>query len=152
MEEHVVNSIIGHGSRFTGDIEVDGLVRVDGDFQGSIRTSGKVLVGSTGRLDCVVDARTVVVGGVFKGTIYAGEKVVLLPNAVVMASIFSPRLIAEEGVILEGSIMVTGVQDFDAADDPGYEVNLREGRLFRRQHGLRRAAVEKKTVRQESRP
>ena len=108
MEEQFVNSIIGHHSVFRGDIELDGLFRIDGDFTGSIKTSGKVLLGNCGRADCTIDARIVVLGGIFKGTVYATDRVVLLSTAVVIGSIFAPRLIAEEGVILEGSIMVVG--------------------------------------------
>ncbi len=108
MEEQFVNSIIGHHSVFRGDIELDGLFRIDGDFTGSIKTSGKVLLGNSGRADCTIDARIVVLGGIFKGTVYATDRVVLLSTAVVIGSIFSPRLIAEEGVILEGAVMVVG--------------------------------------------
>jgi cytoskeletal protein CcmA (bactofilin family) len=64
-EEQYVNSLIGFGSRFKGDIEIDGLFRIDGDFSGSIKTEGKVLVGTHGRADCTVNARVVVIGGVF---------------------------------------------------------------------------------------
>jgi len=140
MDDHLVNSIIGYNSRMSGEIEVEGLVRVDGDFQGSIKTSGKVLIGSTGRLDCVIDAKTVVVGGVFKGTIYASDRVMLLPNAVVLASIFSPRLIAEEGVILEGAMMISGEEKKSFSDDDTLELGSRENLFFRRQAKSRRAS------------
>jgi cytoskeletal protein CcmA (bactofilin family) len=50
-----------------------------------------------------------VVGGIIRGAIIASEKVVILSSAVVIGSISSPRLIAEEGVILEGTINISGV-------------------------------------------
>jgi cytoskeletal protein CcmA (bactofilin family) len=107
-EEQYVNSLIGFGSRFKGDIEIDGLFRIDGDFSGSIKTEGKVLVGTHGRADCTVNARVVVIGGVFRGTIYAQEKILILSSAVVIGNLYTPRLIAEEGVLLHCSLVITG--------------------------------------------
>jgi cytoskeletal protein CcmA (bactofilin family) len=107
-EEQFVNSLIGFGSRFKGDIEIDGLFRVDGDFSGSIKTEGKVLVGTHGRADCTVNARVVVIGGVFRGTIYAQEKILILSSAVVIGNLYTPRLVAEEGVLMHCSLVITG--------------------------------------------
>jgi cytoskeletal protein CcmA (bactofilin family) len=106
--EAFVNSLIGEGSLFHGDISISGLLRIDGDFSGSVKTSGKVFVGRNGRADCSINASSVVVGGIVRGAISASEKVVVLSSAVVIGSISSPRLIAEEGVILEGTIHITG--------------------------------------------
>jgi cytoskeletal protein CcmA (bactofilin family) len=107
--EAFVNSLIGEGSFFQGDISISGLLRIDGDFSGSVKTSGKVFVGRSGRADCSINASSVVVGGVIRGAITASEKVVILSSAVVIGSISSPQLIAEEGVILEGTIHISGV-------------------------------------------
>ena len=40
-----VNSIVGEGTRFNGELDLNGLLRIDGDFTGTIKTTGKVLVG-----------------------------------------------------------------------------------------------------------
>jgi cytoskeletal protein CcmA (bactofilin family) len=106
--EAFVNSLIGEGSFFRGDITINGLLRIDGDFSGSVKTAGKVFVGRSGRADCSISASSVVVGGIIRGVITASEKVVILSSAVVIGSISSPRLIAEEGVILEGTIHISG--------------------------------------------
>ncbi|MCL1817352.1 MAG: polymer-forming cytoskeletal protein [Spirochaetaceae bacterium] len=116
-----VNSLIGEGSFFRGDITVGGLLRIDGDFSGSVKTAGKVFVGRSGRADCSIRAASVVVGGIVRGAIQASEKVVILSSAVIMGSITSPRLIAEEGVILDGVVNISGAppepESLPAADD-----------------------------------
>ena len=66
-----INSIIGEGTRFSGELVLDGLLRIDGDFSGSIETTGKVLIGKTGRTECNIIAGTVVVGGVIRGNIFS---------------------------------------------------------------------------------
>ena len=52
-------------------------------------------------------AGTVVVGGVVKGEITSTEKVIVLSTGLVLGTITTPRLIVEEGVILDGSCRIT---------------------------------------------
>lgn len=103
----LVNSIIGSGTKFRGDLILRGLLRIDGDFEGNIETDGRVLVGKEGRTRCFLEAETVVVGGVVKGDIKATRKVVLLSTCVMIGSINTPELIIEEGVLLHGHCTVS---------------------------------------------
>ena len=101
-----INSIIGEGTRFSGELVLDGLLRIDGDFSGSIETSGKVLVGKSGRAECNIIAGTVVVGGVIRGNIFSSGKVVILSTGMVIGNIQAPRLVIEEGVLLHGNCQI----------------------------------------------
>ena len=105
-DSYLVNSFIGENTKFHGDILLQGLMRIDGDFAGSVSTEGKVIIGKTGRAECTVKARTVVVGGVVKGNILATEKVVILSSGIVLGNISAPRLIVEEGVLLHGKCKI----------------------------------------------
>ena len=109
-EDSFINSIVGEGTKFTGDIELQGLLRIDGDFSGSITTDGKVLVGRHGRAECDVRAGTVVIGGALKGNVYATEKVIILSTGIIIGNIEAPRLIVEDGVIINGEITVSGIE------------------------------------------
>ncbi|MEX2444349.1 MAG: polymer-forming cytoskeletal protein [Alkalispirochaeta sp.] len=109
-ETALVNSIVGAGTYFKGNISVSGLLRIDGDFSGGVKSSGRVIIGRGGRADCTVDAATVVIGGVFRGTVYASDKVIALDTAIIIGNIYSPRIIAESGVILDGAMHVRGVE------------------------------------------
>jgi cytoskeletal protein CcmA (bactofilin family) len=106
-DDAFVNSIIGEGTRFKGEFDLNGLLRIDGDFTGVIRTKGKVLVGRNGRAECTMHAGTVVVGGVVKGEITSTEKVIVLSTGLVVGNVSTPRLIVEEGVILDGTCRIT---------------------------------------------
>ncbi len=109
-DDAFVNSIVGEGTHFRGHLELAGLLRIDGDFSGSIRTAGRVLIGRNGRADCTIQAGTVVVGGVLRGTIHSTEKVIVLSSALIIGDIYSPRLIVEDGVILDGTFVIRGVE------------------------------------------
>ncbi len=106
-DDAFINSIIGEGTRFKGEFDLNGLLRIDGDFTGVIRTRGKVLVGQNGRAECTLHAGTVVIGGVLRGEIVSTEKVIILSTGLVLGNISTPRLIVEEGVIFNGSCRIT---------------------------------------------
>lgn len=110
LETALVNSIVGAGTFFKGTISVSGLLRIDGDFSGGVKSSGRVIIGRGGRADCTLDAATVVIGGVFRGTVYASDKVIALDTAIIIGNIYSPRIIAESGVILDGAMHVRGTE------------------------------------------
>jgi len=114
-DDAFINSIIGEGTKFKGEFDLNGLLRIDGDFTGTIRTKGKVLIGKNGRAECTVHAGTVVVGGVVRGEIYSTEKVIILSTGLVLGAITTPRLIIEEGVIFNGSCRITTPGSADAA-------------------------------------
>ena len=118
-----INSIIGEGTSFSGDILLSGLIRIDGDFKGSITTTGKVLIGKNGRAECTIKAETVVIGGVVKGDIISADKVVILSTGMLIGNIVSPRLIAEEGVILNG---VCTISKDDLPEESVQRENVRE--------------------------
>ena len=106
-DDAFINSIIGEGTKFKGEFDLNGLLRIDGDFTGVIRTKGKVLVGQNGRAECTLHAGTVVVGGVVRGEIVSTEKVTILSTGLVLGNITTPRLVVEEGVIFNGSCRIT---------------------------------------------
>lgn len=119
QEDSFINSIVGPGTFFRGHVELHGLLRIDGDFSGSVRTEGRVIVGKTGRADCAIEAGTVVIGGLFRGEVLAYEKVVLLSSCVVLGTVAAPRLIVEEGVLFSGRFRVTGSSEtLVAASEP----------------------------------
>ncbi len=105
-EDNIVNSIIGAGSEFKGEFKINGLLRIDGKFQGTIDTHGKVLVGQTGDAVTDIKARLVVVGGCVSGNIYATERVILLSTGDVKGNIITPSLVMEEGVKFEGNCVI----------------------------------------------
>jgi cytoskeletal protein CcmA (bactofilin family) len=108
-ETTLINSIIGQGTRFTGEFNLSGLLRIDGDFSGTIKTKGKVLIGSNGRVECTMHAGTVVIGGIVKGNIFSSEKVIILSTGLMIGNITAPRLIIEEGVQFSGQCRITKV-------------------------------------------
>jgi cytoskeletal protein CcmA (bactofilin family) len=106
QEDHIVNSIIGEGSEFKGEFKINGLLRVDGRFTGTIETDGKVLIGQAGEAVTDITARIVIIGGTVRGNIYATERVILLSTGVVTGNIITPGIVMEEGSTFEGQCVI----------------------------------------------
>lgn len=96
------NSVVGLGNGLKGDFYTDGLLRIDGDFKGSVRGYGTLLIGEKGRVVGDIYAKYIRVGGKVKGNIYATEKVDVLNTGKLYGDLYSPKLFAEEGMIFTG--------------------------------------------------
>jgi cytoskeletal protein CcmA (bactofilin family) len=106
--DSLVNSIIGAGSAVDGDIDVDGLLRIDGDVRGSLRVTGKVVIGAAGRVEASIRAKSAIIGGTVKGDVYVSERLRILAGGVVIGNVFAPCFEAEDGTVVHGDITVTG--------------------------------------------
>jgi cytoskeletal protein CcmA (bactofilin family) len=106
--DSLVNSIIGAGSAVDGDLDVDGLLRIDGDLRGSLRVTGKVVVGSAGRVEANIRAKSAIIGGTVKGDVYVSDRLRILSGGVVIGNVFAPRFEAEDGTVVHGDVAVTG--------------------------------------------
>ena len=111
VSDFSINSLIGDGTTFSGELEATGPFRVDGRFFGKINSYGKVFVGKNGLADGVVVAKTVIVGGTFKGDIFAEENVVVLKTGKIIGNIYSCSVNMEDGVMFDGECKILPKDD-----------------------------------------
>ena len=109
----VINSTIGEGSVFEGKFYISGSLRIDGKFEGEIKTDEELVVGETGKVRTNINAKSVVIAGTVIGNISADEEVKLLETGRVLGDIITPTLTIQRGVIAQGSITITGGQKKD---------------------------------------
>ncbi len=121
--EITVHSIIGEGTKFRGEFDLKGLLRIDGDFSGVIKTQDKILISRNGRAECTIYARVVVIGGLIKGDIFASDRVEILSTGVVIGNIETPRLIVQDDVILHGKCNVVKAKPKEAPDKNEEEIH-----------------------------
>ena len=104
IKEGRLSGFVGHGTTLTGETEFHAMLRVDGHLIGTVSSdSGTLIIGTNGQVDANIMVAAAMVNGTVNGDIYATEKLHLGRTARVMGNIQSPRLIVEEGAILEGS-------------------------------------------------
>ena len=107
------NSVIGQGSIFEGKFYISGSLRIDGKFEGEIKTDDSLYVGETGKIKTDISAKSVVVAGTMIGNIEAEEEVRLERSGKVLGDIESPVLHIAPGVVASGRINITGGQKKD---------------------------------------
>jgi cytoskeletal protein CcmA (bactofilin family) len=106
-----INSILGENTHLKGIFTIKGPLRIDGNFQGKINSSGRVIIGKTGRAESMIVAKNVIVGGTVKGDIIAEEKVLVLKSGEVIGNIYSNSVNMEDGVIFNGKCEILSKND-----------------------------------------
>jgi cytoskeletal protein CcmA (bactofilin family) len=104
IKEGRLSGFVGHGTTLTGDTNFHMMLRVDGHLTGTITSDGGTLiVGTQGQVDANISVSTAMVNGTVNGDIFATEKIQLGRTARVVGNIQSPRVVLEDGALLEGS-------------------------------------------------
>ena len=104
IKEGRLSGFVGHGTVLTGETNFQAMLRVDGVLQGTVSSeAGTLIVGSNGQVDANVAVASATVNGVVNGDIVATEKLHLGRTAKVVGNVQTPRIIIEEGAVLEGS-------------------------------------------------
>jgi cytoskeletal protein CcmA (bactofilin family) len=112
IKEGRLSGFVGSGTVLTGETHFQAMLRIDGHLTGTVTsTDGTLIVGSTGQVDANVKVSAAVINGTVNGDIIATDKLELGRSARVAGNIQSPRLVIEDGAILEGSCSMLKAQE-----------------------------------------
>jgi len=103
-----MNSTIGEGSVFEGKFYISGSLRIDGKFEGEIKTDDELVVGETGKVKTDIVAKSVVVAGTVIGNITARNEVRLLETGKVLGDVTAPSVVLQKGVVVSGNFNISG--------------------------------------------
>jgi cytoskeletal protein CcmA (bactofilin family) len=99
-----INTVIGKDTFFKGTLTAKGLIRIDGEAEGSIVNKGDLIVGESGRVKVDLKARNVTIAGYFEGTMEAEGKLELKKTATAIGTLKTNGLLVEEGAVVSGSL------------------------------------------------
>ena len=102
-ERSGLNGFIDKGSFIRGDLSFEETFRIDGRFEGKIRSGGELILGDDADVNAEMEVGRLSVNGKLKGSVHAAERVELLAGARVLGDISTPVLRIEEGAHFEGS-------------------------------------------------
>jgi cytoskeletal protein CcmA (bactofilin family) len=100
-------SMIAAGMKVTGDIDTDGVVKIEGKVEGSVRAGRQVLVGRQGEVVGDIMTREAVIGGKVQGTVTASERVEVQGTSTVIGDINTKAIAVVEGGKINGSIRIS---------------------------------------------
>jgi len=112
-----VDSILGSGITWQGQLSGAGGVRIDGAFDGEIAVRGLVVIGEQGRVTCdQIRANTVIISGSLKGNVTA-HRVEITGAGRVWGDVVTISFCTEEGSFLRGKIRMEEQIDLGFAPD-----------------------------------
>jgi cytoskeletal protein CcmA (bactofilin family) len=106
-------NIIGNGTEIKGNIKSNGDLRIDGFIKGTITASGKVVVGTTGRVEGEISCQNADISGDVKAHIKVTELLSLKANAVVSGDILTNKLAIEPGAVFTGACKMGNQESID---------------------------------------
>ncbi|MFN2399598.1 MAG: polymer-forming cytoskeletal protein [Gemmatimonadaceae bacterium] len=99
-------SIIAPGMKVTGDVETDGVVKIEGRIEGNVRGGRQVLVGRQGSVQGDITTREAVIGGRVQGTISASERIEVQSTSVIVGNIDTKSIAVMEGGKINGAVRI----------------------------------------------
>lgn len=91
------------GVKITGEMEFQNTLRIDGTFQGKIRSQDLLVIGENGNVDAEIEVGVLSVHGVVRGKVRALDRLEIQKGGKVYADIATPSLLVVDGGILQGN-------------------------------------------------
>jgi len=107
-EETPIKAYLGVDALFKGTLTFEGTVRIDGKFEGVVRTKDTLVIGETGNMQADLEVGTLVCKGCLNGTVIASEKIEMHPASKITGNIQTPAVSIELGAVLDGHLNMTG--------------------------------------------
>ncbi|MBI5588609.1 MAG: polymer-forming cytoskeletal protein [Deltaproteobacteria bacterium] len=115
-----VIGILGKGMTMEGKLTFGETVRIDGSFKGEIDATGTMVVGDSGYVEGNIKVGSAIVTGEIKGVLEASVRVELRPPARVFGDIKTPTLLIADGVVFEGSCVMTKKETMETVGTVNY--------------------------------
>ena len=110
-------SIIASDMTVGGDLETEGVGRIEGRVRGTVRAGAQVLVAAGAAIEGDLHTQEAVVAGQVNGAILARDRVELQATAVVAGDIHTPRIAIVEGARVTGEVKMDHVEPNAATPD-----------------------------------
>ena len=101
-------NLIGTGTKIKGNIQSEGDIRIDGTLIGTIKSKGKVVVGSTGMVEGEITCENADISGTVKIKITVANVLLLKPSAKLTGDIATSKLAIESGATFSGTCSMGG--------------------------------------------
>ena len=97
-------SIIASDMAVIGDLETEGVVRIEGRVKGNVKVGSQILVTHGATIEGDLHTQEAVIAGTVTGAIHASDRVELQATAVVAGDIHTGRIAIVEGAKVAGEV------------------------------------------------
>ncbi len=109
---------VAQGTKITGDISSEGGFRIDGEVDGNVRTNGKVVIGTTGKIKGTLVCENADIEGQFYGKLQVSGILSLKSTSQVQGDVEIGRLHVEPNAIFNATCVMKGaVKELKGSND-----------------------------------
>ena len=101
-------NIIAKNTSLVGDINSDGDFRVDGKIEGTIKTTGRVIIGKEGFVSGTIDCTHADIEGTFSGKLLVDQVLSLKSTAEISGDVVMGQLSVEPGAAFNATCSMKG--------------------------------------------
>lgn len=101
-------NIIGKNTSIIGDVISEGDFRIDGKVEGTIKTTGRVVIGKTGSINGKVACNNADIEGKFSGELTVNNLLTLKATAIISGDVIISKLSVEPGAEFNASCSMKG--------------------------------------------
>jgi len=101
-------NIIGKNTSFTGDVISEGDFRIDGKVEGTIKTTGRVILGKSGTISGKVECNNADIEGKFSGELIVHSLLTLKATATINGDVIISKLSVEPGAEFNATCAMKG--------------------------------------------
>lgn len=94
---------LAEGTHINGTLKFKRVVQIDGRFEGSVKSPGKLILGPTAQVDADISVGELEVQGTLRGKVEAKARLLIREGGVVEANIVTGKLAIESGAIFRGN-------------------------------------------------
>jgi cytoskeletal protein CcmA (bactofilin family) len=103
-------SIIASDMTVIGDLETEGVVRIEGRVKGTVRVGSQILVAQGATIEGDLHTQEAIIAGTVTGAIHASDRVELQGTAAVAGDIHTARIAIVEGAKVTGEVKMDGAK------------------------------------------
>jgi cytoskeletal protein CcmA (bactofilin family) len=125
-------TFMGKDVVFKGILTLEGHVRIDGQVEGEIHSTGTLTVGEEGVIRGNITAGILITSGNIMGNVTASEKIKILKSGVLIGNIRTPAISIEAGAHFHGQSdmgIYKWVEDHGAPSEKIHDLAVQRGRL-----------------------
>jgi cytoskeletal protein CcmA (bactofilin family) len=111
-------NVIAKNTTIIGDIKSDGDFRIDGTLEGSLKTDGRVIIGSDGFIKGKVEATNADIEGKFSGELLVSNTLTIKATADISGEVIIGKLSIEPGASFNATCAMKGaVKELNSDND-----------------------------------
>ncbi len=101
-------NVIGKNTTIIGDIISDGDFRIDGKLEGTVKTTGRVVIGKSGSISGKVECSNADIEGKFSGELIVNSLLTLKATATISGDVVISKLSVEPGAEFNATCAMKG--------------------------------------------